>query len=394
MMKRLFIVALGLAGATALVRTQSNALTPAGKEWPAVSGDLGNTRYTTLTQINRDTLPKLKGAWQTERFVDGGAGRAMPVVKDGMVFLTGGSFVYAFDAKTGATIWKHQTGAAAAGNNSGLNEFAQREPGLPDREGVAVADGKVFVGLSNAHAIALDEKTGNQLWDSYAGIDPPRPGQALPGARVVAGGLVFVGTSADPGFRGKVVAFDANTGKKAWEFFVVPGPEDAGHETWPPTDTYKVGGGAIWLVGAADPELGLVYFGTGNGVPQYGGDERAGTNLYLCSIIALDIKTGKLKWHFQTIRHDIWEADIAMSPILVNTQIAGRDRKLIAAMRADGTLFVVDRETGKPVLPIEDRKVPQDKTQRTWPTQPYPVGADHMLDERDVWAKKPIQIGR
>jgi glucose dehydrogenase/plastocyanin len=389
-MKKLLAIAAIAVTATVLVRSQSGALMPAAKEWPAVSGDSGNTRYTTLTQINRDTLSKLKGAWQTERFVDGGAGRAMPVVKDGMLFLTGGSYVYAFDAKTGATIWKHQTGASAS---TGLNDFAQREQGLPDREGVAVADGKVFVGLSNAHAIALDEKSGKELWDGYAGIDPPRPGQGISGAPLYAGGLVFVGTSADPGFRGKVVAFDGNTGKKAWEFFVVPGPEDVGHETWPPTDTYKVGGGAIWLVGAADPDLGMVYFGTGNGVPQYGGDERAGLNLYLCSIIALDIKTGKLKWHYQVIKHDIWEADIAMSPIIVNTQIAGRDRKLIAAMRADGTLFVVDRETGKPVLPIEDRKVPQDKQQRTWPTQPYPVGADHMLDECDVWAKKPMPAG-
>jgi len=393
MLKRLFLVALAVAATTAIVRTQSNGLAPASKDWPEVSGDLGNTRYTTLTQISRDTLPKLKGAWLTERFVDGGAGRAMPVVKDGMVFLTGGSYVYAFDAKTGATIWKHQTGALASGNSSNLTDFARAEPGLPDREGVAVADGKVFVGLSNAHAIALDEKTGNQIWDGYAGIDPPRPGQGISGTPLYAGGLVFVGTSADPGFRGKVVAFDGKTGKKAWEFFVVPNPDEAGHETWPPTDTYKVGGGAIWLVGAADPELGLVYFGTGNGVPQYGGDERAGTNLYLCSIIALDIKTGKLKWYFQTIKHDIWEADIAMSPILVNTQIGGRDRKLVAAMRADGTLFVVDRENGKPVLPIEDRKVPQDKAQRTWPTQPYPVGADHMLDGYEEWAKKPIPPG-
>src|SRR6266550_6666910 len=144
MLKRLFIVALAITAATALVRTQSGALSPAAKEWGSVSGDLGNTRYTTLTQINRDTLSKLKGAWQSARFDDGGAGRAMPVVKDGMLFLTGGSYVYAFDAKTGATIWKHQTGASAS---TGLTDFAQREQGLPDREGVAVADGKVFVGL-------------------------------------------------------------------------------------------------------------------------------------------------------------------------------------------------------------------------------------------------------
>src|SRR6266496_80213 len=129
MFRRLTIVAIVVIAATTLVRTQSGGITPAAKEWGSVSGDAGNTRYTTLTQINRDALGKLKGAWQTERFVDGGAGRAMPVVKDGMLFMTGGSYVYAFDAKTGATIWKHQTGASAS---PGLNDFAQREQGLPD----------------------------------------------------------------------------------------------------------------------------------------------------------------------------------------------------------------------------------------------------------------------
>ena len=391
MFTRIFIAALVLTSAGVVVRSQSSALAPAAKEWPAVSGDLGNTRYTALTQISRETLPKLKGAWLSPRLDDGGGGRAMPVVKDGMLFMTGGSYVYAYNAKTGEIVWKHQTGASPPSAN--LGDFTRPEQGLPDREGVAVGDDMVFVGLSNAHVIALDEKTGNQLWDGYAGIEPQRPGQGVSGAPLYAGGLVFVGTSADPGFRGKVVAFDGKTGKKAWEFFVVPNPDEAGHETWPPTDTYKVGGGAIWLAGAADLDLGLVYFGTGNGVPQYAGDERAGTNLYLCSLIALDIKTGKLKWYYQTIKHDIWEADIAMSPIVLNASVNGRDRKLVAAMRTDGVLFVVDRETGKPILPIEDRKAPQDKASRTWPTQPYPVGADRMLDDCDTWSKAKIPSG-
>jgi PQQ-dependent dehydrogenase (methanol/ethanol family) len=391
MLKRLAVLLAVLVAATALVRTQERGLPLAAKEWPAVSGDLGNTRYTTLTQINRNTLSTLKGAWQSARFDDGGGGRAMPVVKDGMLFLTGGSFVYAYDAKTGATIWKHKTGASPP--SAGLNDFTRPEQGLPDREGVAVGDGMVFVGLSNAHTIALDEKTGEQLWDGYAGIEPARPGQGVSGAPLYAGGLVIVGTSADPGFRGKIVAFDGKTGKKAWEFFVVPNPGEPGRETWPPTDTYKVGGGAVWLVGAADPELGLVYFGTGNGVPQYAGDERAGTNLYLCSIVALDLKTGKLKWYYQTIRHDIWEADIAQSPVIFNTTLAGRERKLVAAMRTDGVLFVVDRETGKPILPIEERKVVQDKASHTLATQPYPAGADRMLDDCETWGKKPIPAG-
>jgi quinohemoprotein ethanol dehydrogenase len=378
--------------AAATVHSQDSGRGLASREWSTVSGDLGNTRYSTLTQINKETLAKLRGAWTAARFDDGGGGRAMPVVKDGLVFITAGSYVYAYDARTGATVWKHQTGASPP--SPGLTDFTRPEQGLPAREGVAVGDGLVYVGLSNAHVIALREKTGEPVWDVYGGIDPPRPGQGVSGAPVYAGGLVFVGTSADPGFRGKVVAVDAKTGRKAWEWFAVPGPGDAGHETWPKdNDAWKIGGGALWLVGAADPELGLVYFGTGNGVPQYAGDLRAGDNLYLCSLVALDIKTGKLKWHYQTIRHDIWEADIAQSPVVYDAQIGGRTRKLVAAMRTDGVLFVLDRETGKPVQQIEERKVPQDPRSRTVATQPYPVGADRMLPDCDEWSKEKIPAG-
>ncbi len=384
--------AMALTAAVVIVRTQTSAQAPAAREWSTVSGDLGNTRYSTLTQINKDTLANLRGAWVSAKFDDGGGGRAMPVVKDGMLFITAGSYVYAYDAKTGATIWKHQTGASPP--SPGLGDFTRPEQGLPAREGVAVGDGMVFVGLSNAHVIGLREKTGEQVWDVYVGIDPPRPGQGVSGAPVYADGLVFVGTSADPGFRGKVVAVDGKTGKKVWEWFAVPGPGDPGHDTWPKdNDAWKIGGGALWLVGAADPDLGLVYFGTGNGVPQYAGDTRAGDNLYLCSVVALDIKTGKLKWHYQTIRHDIWEADIAQSPVLYDAQIGGRTRKLVAAMRTDGVLFVLDRETGKPMKPIEERKVPQDARSHTVATQPYPVGADRMLPDCDEWRKQTIPAG-
>lgn len=385
------VCAVALSGAV-ILHSQDSGRGPAGKEWTAVSGDLGNTRYSTLTQITRETLPKLKGAWMSPKFEDGGGGRAMPVAKDGLLFVTGGSYVYAYNAKTGDVVWKHQTGASPPSAN--LGDFTRPEQGLPDREGVAVGDGMVFVGLSNAHVIALDEKTGKPLWDVYGGIDPPRPGQGISGAPLYVGGLVLVGTSADPGFRGKVIAVDAKTGKKAWEWFSVPGPGEPGHETWPKdNDSWKIGGGALWLVGAADPELGLVYFGTGNGVPQYAGDMRAGDNLYLCSIVALEIKTGRVKWHYQTIKHDIWEADIAQSPVVFNAQINGRDRRLVAAMRTDGVLFVLDRETGKPILPIEERKVPQDATTHTVPSQPYPTGADRMLPDCDQWAKERIPSG-
>jgi len=385
-----FLVAIAAAIAAAggaTVTSEDNGRQAAAKEWSTVSGDLANTRFSTLTQVNAQTVGRLRGAWISEKFDDGGGGRAMPVVRDGLLFMTAGSYVYAYDAKTGATKWRHQTGPSPA--SPGLGDYTRAEGGLPAREGVAVGEGLVFVGLSNAHAIALRESTGELAWDTFVGIDPPRPGQNASGAPVYANGMVVVGLAADFGFRGKVIALDARTGGKAWEWYAVPGPGEPGHETWPKDgDSWKTGGGAVWLVGAADPDLGLVYFGTGNGVPQYAGDTRAGTNLYLASVVALDLKTGKLRWHYQTIHHDVWEADIAVSPVLYDTP-----RKGIAAMRADGLLFLLDRENGRPLMPIEERKVPQDVRSRTAATQPFPVGAERMLPDCDEWKKQSMPSG-
>jgi plastocyanin len=128
-------------------------------------------------------------------------------------------------------------------------------------------------------------------------------------------------------------------------------------------------------------------------VPQYAGDTRAGDNLYLASVVAIEIKTGKLRWHYQTIRHDIWEADIAQSPVLFDAQVGGRTHKAIAAMRADGFLFMLDRETGAPLMPMEERAVPQDARSHTAATQPYPAGADSVLPDCDEWKTREIPRG-
>lgn len=381
-----------MGGASVALKSEDAGREPASKEWATVNGDLGNTRYSTLDQINARTVGKLAGAWTSDKFDTAGAGRAMPVVRNGRLFITAGSKIYAYDAKTGATVWSHQTDTAPA--TASLNEYNRSVRGLPNREGVAVGEGLVFVGLTNSRVLALREKTGEMAWDVFVGIEPARAGQGVSGAPVYANGLVLVGTAGDTGFRGKVVALDAQSGRKAWEWFAVAGPDDPGFKTWPKnSDSWKTGGGAVWLVGAADLELGLAYFGTGNGVPQYAGDTRAGDNLYLCSVVALEIKTGKLRWHYQTIRHDIWEADIAQSPILFDAEIGGRARKAIAAMRTDGYLFLLDRETGKPLMPIEERKVPQDPRNHTAATQPYPVGADSVLPDCDEWKTQTIPSG-
>jgi quinohemoprotein ethanol dehydrogenase len=372
---------------TVAVQSDGNGRAPAAREWPTVGGDWGNTRYSMLGQITAQNVTRLGGAWMSQKLDQAASSRAMPVVKDGMIFVTAPPAVYALNARTGTTIWRFQAGGgrgqAAAPN--GL--------GSPAREGVAVGEGLVFVGLSDARIIALNEKTGELVWNQYVGDNPRDKGQVASGAPLYAGGLVSIGLSADNGWRGQVVALDPKTGKEAWRFFTVPGTGEKGHDTWPQTETWKRGGGAVWLAGTADPDLGTLYYVTGNGVPQLGGEGRAGNNLYLCSVVALDMKTGKLKWHYQVIHHDIWEGDISESPVLYDTQIDGRPRKAVAAMRADGYLFMLDRETGKPFVNVEERPVPQDALQKTAATQPYPVGADRVLPDCDEWRKQPTPKG-
>src|SRR5438552_1792360 len=263
--------------ATVAVQSDSNGRGPAGKEWPTVGGDWGNSRYSTLTQLTSENVAKLGGVWVSEKFDPAASSRAMPVIKDGMMFITAPPSIYALNAKTGAAVWRFQGGGRGRG-------AVRSDLGAPAREGVALGEGLVFVGLSDARLIALNEKTGELVWNQYIGDNPRDKGQVASGAPLYAGGLVSIGLSADNGWRGQIVALNPKTGKEAWRFFAVPGDGDEGHDTWPQNGVvWKRGGGAVWLAGTADPDLGTIYYVTGNGVPQHGGEGRAGDNLYLCS---------------------------------------------------------------------------------------------------------------
>ena len=164
----------------------------------------------------------------------------------------------------------------------------------------------------------------------------------------------------------RAIGIDAKTGKFLWSFDVVPGPGEPGHETWPQdSDIWKYGGGALWTTPSVDAELGLVYLETGNAVPQWGGELRPGNNLFDNSVVALDLKTGKMRWYQQLIHHDIWEHDVSTPLVLYDATIGGQMRKVLAAMRTDGVSFFLDRETGKPILPDrraagEAGRVPED----------------------------------
>ena len=343
----------------------------AGREWPMIEGDWGNTRYSTLEKINAANVKTLGGAW-VHKF-EGETTRATPVVARGLMFITAGPNVYALNPKTGETVWTYK-------------------PSIPPTglyKGVSLGEGMVFVGLSDATVIALKEKTGELVWSQMIG-DPGAEessqkaqsptGQFISTAPAYANGIVMAAmVNGDYGVRGRVVGLDAKTGKQVWRFNATPGPGEFGHDTWPAdNDEWLRGGGGIWTTPAVDPDLGLVYFGVGNPVPQWGGEARAGDNLFTDSVVAVDLKTGKYRWHFQVVHHDIWESDIGTPLVFYDATVDGKPRKAIGAMRTDGYLFLLDRETGKPVFPVEERPVPQNARVKTAPTQPFPVGADQV----------------
>jgi alcohol dehydrogenase (cytochrome c) len=192
-------------------------------------GDLGN-RYSTLDQINRKTVSRLGAAWMSERLTPPANSRSMTVVKNGMMYFTAPPNVLKIDARTGKTVWRFTTGGGGARGGSAAGPPAM---GSPDREGVAVGDGLVFVGTSDARVIALRDDTGEQMWNRYVGDDARDKGQGIAGAPVYAGGIVSVGLSADNGWRGQVVGLDGKTGREVWRWFAVPAPGEQGSETWP-----------------------------------------------------------------------------------------------------------------------------------------------------------------
>lgn len=351
----------------------------ASKDWPMANGDLGNTHYSTLTQINTQNVKDLGAAWISDKFDNNGVSRVTPVVHDGVMFITAGTEVLALDGATGKTIWKYET----TGNKTPLGGRGVPN-GSPSRQGAAVADGKIFVALTSAHYIALDEKTGKLLWDQPVCQEcTPAMHPGITSSPVYAKGVLYGAvTFGEARFCGRLIAIDANDGHLLWRFDTIPGPGQPGHETWDTTtDVYKMGGADSWQPPVIDLENGLAFYGTGNPSPnRQAGWVRPGNNLYASTALAIDIKTGKLRWYFQTIHHDMWEGDLGTPNVGYDMDINGQMRHVVAVYRPDGTLFLFDRATGKPVWPLEERKVRPSEMLKASPTQPYPVGRGSLTE--------------
>ena len=347
-------------------------------DWPAVNG-ADNQRYSPLKQINAGNVAKLGAASVITGIAPGTSTRSAPVVDGGLMLVASLRYIYAVDVASGKIAWRADPG------------------GSPSRGGLAVGGGMVFIGVGGpgeAMLVAMNEKTGEIAWKGAISDPSGETTGSASGAPLYADGMVSIGTNADFGYRGQIVAFDAKTGKEAWRFHATPSPGQPGSETWPKdNNAWLHGGGAVWLDGVYDAKLDAQFYVTGNAVPQYGGEYRAGDNLYTDSVIALDNKTGKLRWYYQMVHHDIWEADIAEAPVLFDARVGGKDHKAIAAMRTDGYLFMLDRVTGKPLGPVEERPTPQDAYQKTAATQPYPVGAESVLPDCDYWKTQTLPKG-
>ena len=308
------------------------------------------------------------------------------------MFVNAGTRVYALDARTGELLWTHVTNASPGSGETtaGLIEAWKSANGIPNGQGVSTGDEMVFVGLMDGRVAALDQNTGKMRWSQQIGEDPPKKGQSVSAAPAYSNGVLYAGmANGDYHLRGRMVALDAKTGRKLWEFFTIPGPGETGHDTWPKdSEVWRIGGGGVWHTPAVDPRLGMVFFSVGNPVPQYAGEARAGDNLFTSSVVALDTKTGRLRWYYQVVRHDIWDADLATPVTLYEGQIDGRRREALALIRPDGYVFMLDRETGKPIFPVKEMPVPQSAFQKTAATQPFPVGADPLLPDCSAYKDK------
>ncbi len=306
--------------------------------WPGYNGDPGGNRYTTLSQITPANVAHLAPRWV---FTLPNTGRleVTPVVVDGIMYVSTSNECYALDAGTGRQVWhfrRPKTAGTPGEGASGINR------------GVAVAGNRVFMETDSAHIIALNKNTGALLWDTE--MADWRMSYFATSAPLTAGSLVVGGVGGgEHGTRGFVAAFDQATGKEAWRFWTIPKPGEPAAETWKGKGI-EHGGGPTWFTGTYDSELDTVYWPSGNPSAEYNGDDRLGDDLYSDCILALDAKSGKLKWYYQTTPHDLWDWDAAETPVVIDTTWQGQPRKLLFQGNRNGFFYVWDRTDGKLLL--------------------------------------------
>ncbi len=294
-----------------------------------------NQRYSALKQINTGTVSQLTPMWSYSLNNPQGQ-ESQPIVHDGVMYVTTHNATMAINPLTGKQLWK-------ADIELPQDVFKYACCGILNR-GAAILDGKIYRVTLDAHVIALDAKTGKQLWKSKAANY--QDGHAMTSAPLIANGVVMTGIAGgEYGTRGFVDGWDPQTGKQLWRVYTTAAPGEKGGDTWP-GDTASKGGAPTWLTGTYDPELDLVYWGTGNAGP-WNPEVRKGDNLYVCSVVAFRPKTGEMVWHYQFSPNDPYDYDATEVGMLVDMKIDGKDRKVLAQANRNGFFYVLDRANGK-----------------------------------------------
>lgn len=321
------------APATYTPVTDARLSNPEPANWLTYRGNYGGWGYSALDKINDQNVGKLKLAWAfATGQVDGH--QSPPIVNNGYMYVTTpGAQVIALDASTGAEIWRYKKELPA--------ELLQLHP---TNRGVALYGDKVYVATVDCNLVALDAKTGKVVWTKA--VSDWKALHYMTLAPLAAKGKIMVGSSGgETGVRGFVAAYDAETGAEAWRTYTVPTPNEPGGDTWP-ADGYKNGGGSIWITGTYDPARNLAYWGTGNPAP-WPTEGRKGDNLYTTSTIALDVDTGVIKGHHQYTPNDAWDWDEVSAPILMDTEIKGRQVKAAVHAGRNGYLWMLERKGDK-----------------------------------------------
>ena len=300
------------------------------------SGSYNGWRHTSLAEITPANVAQLRIRWIKQFDTTGTIIEATPLVIDGVIFMVAEpGHVVALDDKTGNVIWEY------------------KRPVPPDlpliagpvNRGLAVHGSTLFFGSLDGYLVAIDANDGKVIWQTLVGSSSD--GYSITGAPLVVNDSVVVGVAGgDFGIRGFLAAYDVSTGQRQWKFETIPGPGEVGHETWE-NDAWRTGGGATWNTGSYDPSTGLLYWGVGNPSPDFSPDVRPGDNLFTDSVIALRATTGKLAWYFQFTPHDEHDRDAAQTPVLADLMINDVVRKVICWPNRNGFYYVLDRVTGE-----------------------------------------------
>ena len=398
MTRKLTVLTLTLVAAVSVTGLMGQEQGTAGGEWPTYGGNLSNDRYSPLDQVTAENFNEMEIAWQfsTDSFgpTPESNFQSTPLMINGVLYTTAGTrrAVVALDAATGELLWTYRLDEGERAENSPRRLSGR---GLTYWQGDRGSSGIIFYVTIGYQLVALDAESGQPVLTFGSDgivdlrvsfdqeLDPVTADIGLHSAPIIAGDTIVVGAAhrfgGMPGsmenIKGHIRGYDVKTGDRKWIFHTIPSADEFGNDSWQNGSWRYTGNAGVWAQMSIDPELNMAYFPVEAPTGDYYGGHRPGNNLFSGSVVAVDLETGERAWHFQTVHHDIWDADLPSAPVLADITVEGREIKALVLPTKQSWLFVLDRETGEPVWPIEEVPVEAGDVPGEWysPTQPIPT---------------------